>query len=259
MYDAIPELRREVFQFSDGTEIGVGVYGGLPVRTFLYAGAHGTERRVIKALREGIRMNFESGLQPKDSFAVNYLLHPHAVAYGTDFMPDGTRYNRQYRPGAPIADPVSLANALLIPALGSQIVVALHSDYARRASANSHRAPKPAFFGSSEGIYIYDYGNLHQEVPVKPMLDELYRLGIDLFSGTDDESDPDLGYEFRNGYRYFEESELKEEPTLEGHLLRQTHSNRSSGLRMLTIEMPQQTDGALMDQALTVITRHLLF
>jgi hypothetical protein len=152
-------------------------------RLLIHSGTHGDEHEVIDLVRACIH-KYEQVLP--DLLFVPYV-SPSAVSLKKRHNSRGFDLNRQFF--ANTREPEVVENIRLLSQFKFDLFVSFHED------------------PESTQYYIYDSG--HNEVETQIIKDHnfiLKKSGISLLNGVDDPNDPHLGFEFKDGYRRFNES-----------------------------------------------------
>lgn len=146
----------------------------------IHSGTHGDEWQVISLVKEALT-KYESRLPP---FIFFPEVSPSAVKRHTRVNARGQDMNRTFFSNS--KEPEVRENIKYLKNKHFELMVTFHED------------------PTTDEYYIYDVCRSKERK--KAILRHNKRLGeagIKLFTGVDDPDDPELGYEFKNGYRKF--------------------------------------------------------
>ncbi|OGC50803.1 hypothetical protein A2716_02085 [candidate division WWE3 bacterium RIFCSPHIGHO2_01_FULL_40_23] len=153
---------------------------GTNPRLILHSGTHGDEYEVIDLVVSACEKHFD--LLP-DFVLVPYV-SPSAVRQRTRVNGDGDDMNRIFTDSS-ISEEVKL-NMKILNGLKADLFVSFHED------------------SGQECFYLYDGGyESDKKALVEAAMKKIREEGVCLLNGFDDPSDPDLGYEFKDGYRFW--------------------------------------------------------
>ncbi len=152
-------------------------------RLLIHSGTHGDEFEVIDCVRKSVT-KFETSLP---DFVYVPVVSPSAVKNKTRLNGSDLDLNRVFFSSS--KEPEVVENIKILKKFNFDLFVSFHED------------------PLSDEYYIYDSGFKKEEsLKIKTHNEKLKDLGFKLLNGVDDPMDPDLGYEFIEGYRKFVET-----------------------------------------------------
>lgn len=149
----------------------------------IHSGTHGDEYEVIDFVKKSVQ-KYEDKLP---DFIFVPEVSPSAVKNKTRVNGNGNDLNRIFFSDS--KDIEVQENIKVLDGYNFDLFVSFHKD------------------PLSDEYYIYDSGyKLEESDNIKAYNQKLKSLGINLLNGIDDPDDPDLGYEFKDGYKKFIET-----------------------------------------------------
>lgn len=157
---------------------------GEKTRLLIAGGTHGDEGEVVP-LVEATIINFYSRLP---DFLYVPEISPSAVKLGTRRNADGLDVNRSFLTPPPTQEVAELMK--------------LWINYSFDTFLTFHTDPTQTCFFLYDGIKDGDK-RLDKTSAFSLLQKDIRAIGVDLYNGTDDPEDPNLGYEVKDGYAYW--------------------------------------------------------
>lgn len=210
------------------------VFGKNP-QLLISSGIHGDECQTISSVSKAIQNN----LVRLPSFIYIPIAAPSAVRKQTRINDRGQDVNRGFLDNSQVDESKAIMNII--------------GSHTFNLNVSFHEDPGLAEF------YVYDNLSKNEKRDISPIYKQfkqtLIGIGIDLFNGIDDPTDPDLGYMFSDGYAAitYADSHKKEDGQLETWI---TQHNIS--LRSFNPEIPGTFEQKQKDELVEAIFAELI-
>jgi len=221
-------MQKAVFHYGK-TRLTYYIHGSQP-QVLLQSGVHGDEFEVITSLEKTLNKY----LTKLPDFLYIPRSSPSAVKLKTRRNQDGVDLNRSFYDDIEAEE--ARANIELVKKYKFNICFSFHED------------PQLKEF------YLYDTGLLNNTVLLNQLMSEINKLGINLFTGIDDNEDVTLGFKIEDGYLH---SPVTISTTTSGFFTSWLIKNRLVK-HALVFEIPGKVNQKLKDKLVDLLIKKLL-